>query len=132
MPRPREAANNSLARNVVRIRTAIPPDGVFSQATAALSLTRSRLPPPLPSPASGGGSGWGRAREGVGALSTAEIFLIRNVVLDQHATIDGQRHAGDHTRRVTRQEQDGIGDILGLAHAAQRDLARSQDFRLFG
>src|SRR5208282_5711717 len=129
MPRPREAANNSLARNVVRIRTATPPDGVFSHATAALSLTLSRLPPPLPSPVSGGGSGWGRVREGVGALSTAEIFLIRNVVLDQHATIDGQRHAGDHARRVTRQEQDGIGDILGFAHAAKRDFARPHSLR---
>src|SRR5207245_9483461 len=49
-------------------------------------------------------------------LSTPEIFLIRRVVFDQHAAIDGQRHAGDHARRVPRQKQDRIGDVLRLAH----------------
>src|SRR6516162_10216307 len=115
MPRPREAANNSRATRVARIKMVTPPAGVLTQATAALI-------PPF--------SCW-RARARAEALSTTEIFLIRGVVLNQHATIDGQRHAGDHARCVTRQKQNGVGDILGLAHATQRDLSRSHGLRLF-
>src|SRR6516162_8978812 len=131
MPRPREAANNSRATRVARIKMVTPPAGVLTQATAAPSLALLRSPPRLSSPASWGGLGWGRRRDRAEALSTTEIFLIRGVVFNQHAAIDGQRDAGDHARRVTRQKQNRVGDILGLAHAAQRDLARSHGLRLF-
>src|SRR6516164_3461314 len=100
MPRPSEAANNSRARNVARISAATAAAGVFSQASAAPS-------PTLPSPGLTRGL---RGRAWV--LSAAEIFLIGGVVLDQHAAIDSQRHAGDHARRSTRQKQNGVGDIL--------------------
>src|SRR6201993_413224 len=109
MPRPSAAANHNLIANVAAIRTATSATGVFSQAAAG---PRARSPPPIPSPAGGGGVGWRRS-----TLPAAEIFLIRCVVLDQHAAIDGQCDAGDHARRVTRQKQNGIGDVLGLAHA---------------
>src|SRR5215469_7618518 len=99
MPSPREAANSTRAANVIKIRAATTPEGVFSQATA-LDPAASRL-------------------------SATEIFLIKRVVLDQHTAIDVERHAGDHARGVTREEQDRVGDVLGLAHAAERDLQRS-------
>src|SRR6516164_5024930 len=106
MPRSREAANNSRAAKVATIRTATAPAGVLNQVNVP-DRAASRL-------------------------STTEIFLIRRVVLDQHAAIDVERYAGDHARRVTREEQDGIRDILGLAHTAERDLARPRGFALIG
>src|SRR5215469_14131200 len=93
MPRPRAAAKASLARKVPSMRAATVPDGVFAQATAPSLLATPR---PIPSPAGGGGFGWGPKKGRRSALSAAEIFLIRHVVLDQHAAVDGQRHAGDH------------------------------------
>src|SRR3954468_13251843 len=101
MPRPRTEANSNRARNVAKTRTATAPAGVFSQAAAA------RIARP-------------RARSGI--LSGAEIFLIRRVILDQHAAVHGQGDTGDHARRVTGEENDRVGDVLGFAHAAQRDL----------
>src|ERR1700752_4973835 len=106
MPSPRAPANARRTVNVVRIRAATAPDGVFSQANA-------------PDPAAS-------------RLSTTEIFLIRNVVLDQHAAVDGQRHAGDHACRIAGEEQNGVSDILGFAHTPQRNLARSYRFAFFG
>src|SRR5260370_690619 len=106
MPRPRAEANSSRARKVAAINTATPPAGVFSHPATAPSLTLPRL----------------RGREWVGAtLSAAEIFLIWGIVLDQHAAVYGQRYAGDHPRRVTGEKQDRGGNVLGFAHAAQRD-----------
>ena len=67
MPSPREAANSTRAANVIKIRAATTPEGVFSQATA-------------PDPAAS-------------RLSATEIFLIKRVVLDQHTAIDVERHA---------------------------------------
>src|SRR5215470_8677278 len=106
MPRPRAVANSTRAANVVRIRTATAPAGVFSQATAPVC------------PANG--------------LSRTEIFLIRRIVLDQNAAIDGQRHAGDHARPITRKKQNGVGDILRLTHAAEWDFARAHGFAFLG
>src|ERR1700687_6206272 len=106
MPRPSEAEYTSLAANVAKISTATRPAGVFSGAIAP-DGSRDRL-------------------------STAEIFLIRCVVLDQHAAVDGQRHTGDHARRVTREKQDRIGYVVGLAHATEWDLQRPCGLRLLG
>src|ERR1700747_490969 len=107
MPRPRAPANASRATKVTSISAVNPPDGVFTQA-AALSHPLLRSP----------------RRECSGALSTAEIFLIRRVVFDQHAAINSQRHTGDHACPVTGKKQNRVGDILGLAHAPERDLLR--------
>src|SRR6516162_11734613 len=109
MPRPRAAAKASLARNVASIRAATVPEGVFARATAPSLLAN---PPSIPSPASGGGFGWGPKKERREALSATEIFLIGHVVLDQHAAVDGQRHAGDHACGRPGQEQDRVGDVL--------------------
>src|ERR1700730_1306696 len=97
MPSPRAEANSNRARNVAKMRAATPPAGVFSHAAAA------RIARP-------------RARSGI--LSRAEIFLIRRVILDQHAAVHGQGDTGVHARRVTGEEKDRVGDILGFAHSA--------------
>src|SRR6516162_7043426 len=102
MPSPSEAANTSRATNVADIRAATPRGGVHSLPNAP-DGSRDRLP-------------------------AAEIFLIRRVVLDQYAAIELERHAGDHPWPVARQKQNGIGDILGLAHPAERNFARPHGF----
>src|SRR5215472_4867477 len=106
MPRPSESANNSRTASVARISAATGAAGVPSQA-AALDRAANRL-------------------------SAAEIFLIGGIILDQHAAIDVERHAGDHARRATGQKQNGVGDVLGLAHPAQRDLERARSPALVG
>src|SRR5579863_8150005 len=50
---------------------------------------------------------------GPAPLSNASIHML--------AAIDRQGRAGDETGFVRDQEQDGAGDVLGLAEAADRD-----------
>src|ERR1039457_345378 len=53
-------------------------------------------------------------------------------VLHVHAAVDGEDVTGDVGGLFGDQELDGVGDVLGLAGAAQRNLGEVLRLHLFG